>query len=180
MQNSRATLILGLFGLMFLLGACAGNKAADSNSLNANAVVSAATNAEIVPQDNIEELAKIIKLNLPPEEATYYEINPNTKNSEPNVPAPNERKIVAVLRFSTENAAQIVAAAEKYKPAAPSDTDAENWFPVELIAQSQLTGDESLKGLTYAANDFFQMPYNNGKLTRINNTDYFILELTTF
>jgi hypothetical protein len=37
-----------------------------------------------------------------------------------------------------------------------------------------------LKGAAYAANDFLQSPYNNGKLTRINDTNYFVLELFSF
>lgn len=180
MQNSRAISVFGLLTLMISLGACARNDSANANSTNVNVAVVSNSNAEIVPQDNVEELSKIVKLNRLPEEATYSETSLNTKNSEPRLPAPNEKKLVAVLRFSPENAAQIVAQAGKYKPAVPNDVDAEDWFPAELVAQSQLTGDESLKGAAYAASDFFQTPYNNGKLTRINNTDYFILELTTF
>ncbi len=65
-----------------------------------------------------------------------------------------------------------------YKPAAEADIDAETWFPAELIAQSQLSGDESLKGTAFAADDFLHEPYNQGKITRINDTNYFVLELT--
>ena len=52
-------------------------------------------------------------------------------------------------------------------------------LPPELIAQSQGSGDEILKGKSYAANEFFSESYKNGKITRINDTDYFILELTS-
>ncbi|MDQ3042529.1 MAG: hypothetical protein M3R11_09180, partial [Acidobacteriota bacterium] len=71
----------------------------------------------------------------------------------------------------------IVASAERYKTPAPADIDAEDWFPPELVAKSQESGDASLKGIGYAANDFLQPPYSNGRLTRINDTDYFVLEL---
>jgi len=180
MEISRSILMFNFLLLIILLNACSRNDSVDSNSTNINAPMPANVNAENVPQDNVEELAKIIKLDFTPEEATFSEVNPNTKNNNRSVSAPNEKKLVAVLKFSSENANQVAALAEKYKPAIPADIDAENWFPAELIAQSQLTGDESLKGSAYAANDFLQTPYADGKLTRINNTDYFILELTSF
>lgn len=180
MRIPRAILIFSFILLIFSLDACREYDSPNVNSNRANASNANNSNVEIVPQEYVEELAKIIKLNVLPEEAVYIETNLNTKNDAPQVPGPNEKKLIAVLKFSPENASQIVAQAEKHKTAEPADIDAESWFPAELIAQSQLTGDEVLKGVTYAANDFLQTPYRNGKLTRINNTDYFILELTTF
>jgi hypothetical protein len=171
MKISQAKLILSLVLSIFLLNACAGNKTANTNSSAPNTD----SNIEVVAKDDIEELGKIIKLSFAPEEATYSEINLNDGNS-----APNKKKIVAVLKFSAENANQIVAQAEKYNSPAPADIDAEDWFPPELIAKSQETGDDFLKGVTYAANDFLQSSYINGKLTRINNTNYFVLELFSF
>ena len=180
MKISQTKSIFALFIIAILLGACAGNQTGNDNSAASNANQTANSSVEIVAQDNIEDLDKIIKLPAVPLEATFSEINLNTKNTAPQVPAPNEKKLIAVLRFSPEDAAKIVADAEKYKPPAPSDIDAETWFPPELIAKSQETGDEYLKGVEYAANDFVRPPYLNGKLTRLNNTDYFVLELTSF
>lgn len=168
MKISQAKLILSLALSIFLLNACGGNKTTNTNSF-AQGVDS---KTEIVAKDDIEELGKIIKLSSVPEEATYSEINLNDGNS-----VTNNKKLVAVLRFSAETANQIVAQAEKYNPPAPADIDAENWFPPELVAKSQETGDEFLKGVEYAANDFLQNPFVNGKLTRINDTNYFVLEL---
>lgn len=165
--------------MIIFLNACSQNDSANSNAApDTNRTTK--TSGEVVVQDNIEELGKIVKLPFVPEEATYAETNPNDKNTEPRVPAPNEKRLVAVLKFSGEDAALIVAAAEKYKSPAPSDVDAETWFPPELVAKSQETGDEFLKGIGYAPNDFIQSPYLNGKLTRLNDTNYFVLELTSF
>jgi hypothetical protein len=180
MKTSQIKLFFALFIIAVLLGACAENQTGNGNFAASNAGQTADSNVEIVAQDNIEDLDRIIKLPAVPLEATYSEINLNGKNSAPQFPAPNEKRFVAVLRFSTEDAAGIVASAEKYKPPVPSDVDAETWFPPELIAKSQETGDEYLKGVEYAANDFIQPPYRGGKLTRLNNTDYFVLELTSF
>ena len=117
------------------------------------------------PKDDIAELEKIIKLPFHPEEAIWLSL-------------PNEKKLVVVLKFSPEDANQIVQQAEKYQPATQSAVEADNWFPAELIAQSQLSGDETLKGNSHAANDFFQPPFTNGKITRIVDTNFFVLELT--
>ncbi len=171
MKTSQAKLVLSLALSVFLLNACTGNKTANTNSFAPNAD----SKTEVVAKDDIEELGKIIKLAFVPEEATYSEINLNDGN-----PAPNKKKLIAVLKFSTENANQIVAQAEKYNPPAPADLDAENWFPPELVAKSQETGDDFLKGAAYAANDFLQSPYSNGRMTRINDTNYFALELFSF
>jgi hypothetical protein len=177
MINFRAASgIFLILAIAFQIG-CAGNDPQDANN-NANST--AANTNPVTAKDNVEELAGIIKLDIVPEEATYIETNPNKQNSEGGVTGTNEKKLVAVLKYSPEKTAQIIAQAEKYQPAVPAEMSAETWYPEELIAQSQLTGDESIKGSTYAANDFLQAPYSKGKLTKIENTNYFILELTTY
>ncbi|MDQ6786744.1 MAG: hypothetical protein M3033_08030 [Acidobacteriota bacterium] len=164
---------ISVFSLgIFLLNGCSRIETANQNgnftSAGQTANNSGDKNGVQTVKDDVEELGKIVKLPYAPEEATYSEINSGGK------------KLIAVLKFSSEDAARIVAQAEKYKSPAPTDVDAEDWFPPELVAKSQETGDESLKGVEYAANDFLQSPYAAGKLTRINEADYFVLELTTF
>ncbi len=180
MRNFPTKSIFICLLLVSSLAACSENKGENSNADAANVNQNHARNAPVKARDDVEDLAKIINLPRPPEEATYAETDANAHSGEPHSPAPNQNKIVAVLKFSDEDAAEICAAAEKYKPSAPSDIDAEMWFPPELIAKSQESGDEALKGIEYAANDFLQPPYTNGKLRRVNDTDYFVLELTSF
>ena len=36
----------------------------------------------------------------------------------------------------------------------------------------------TLAGQSYAANAFYQEPYTDGRITHIENTDYFVLELS--
>ena len=181
MKNSRDILTICFSLLLFSLGGCAGNDSGNGNTnvvRNANQTV--AQTPEVAARDDVDELGKTVKLPFAPTEAVYTENNLNTQNSEPRVPAPNDRKLVAVLKFAAADAAQISANAEKYKPPVAAGVDAEMWFPPELIAKSQESGDEALKGTEYAANDFVQSPYSNGKLTRINDTNYFVLELNAF
>ncbi len=174
-------LIIALFIVLFLT-ACGNNGSTGdvNNSSDGNLNQAAAANAENAnsAKDDIDELGKIIKLPLAPEEANYWEENLTSTEGSKN-PAQNGKKIVAVLKFSPENAAQLIAQIERLKPPIDAEIDAESRFPAELIAQSQLSGDESLKGKSYAADDFFQTPYTNGKISRIENSDYFVLELAT-
>lgn len=160
-----------------MLNACSGNKPTNENSSAPNSNQTANVKVGIVTQDNIEELGKIVKLPVEPEETTYSEFDAAGKNINANTDAPNGKKIVAVLKFSEKDAAQIVAQAEKYGAPAPLDVEAESWFPPELVAKSQETGDEVLKGVSYSAQDFVQPPYQKGRLTRINDTNYFVLEM---
>lgn len=140
-----------------------------SSSRNSNQIETADGENANPAKDDVDELGKIIKLPLLPEEVNYWEETSTERN----------REIVAVLKFSPENAAQLVSHIEKIKPPFDSQIDADSRFPAELVAQSQLSGDETLKGKSYAADDFLQPPYKSGKITRIENTDYFVVELTT-
>lgn len=158
--------------LVLLLNACTGTETTNDNSNTSGANQTGNSNSAVNAQDDIEELSKIIKLPVPPVEATYSEVNASNG-------APNKKRFVAILKFSTADANQIATGAEKYKPPSPADVDAEDWFPPELVAKSQETGDTSLKGIDYAATDFLQPPYTGGRLTRINDTDFFVLELTS-
>ncbi len=167
MRIYPAKSILALWLTIIFLNACAVNKTENSNAAAPNSNQTTVSKGEIVVQDDVENLAKLIKLPFTPEEATFTETDSKDK------------KLVAVLKFTPANANAIIANAEKHKSPVAADIDAEMWFPPELIAKSQESGDEVLKGNEYAANDFFQSSYSNGKLTRINDTNYFVLELNT-
>ena len=55
----------------------------------------------------------------------------------------------------------------------------ESWYPNELIAQGELTGESTVKGQSYTAEPFLNPPYTKGKITRVENTDYFILQISS-
>lgn len=153
----------------------------DSNSQNTNQTANnsqSAGNSDSV-KDDAESLAMIVALAFKPEDAVWREekLGEKAENSRVAPPSLNEQKLTAVLQFKPEDAEKITAQAQTHKQPEPADISAENWFPAELIAQSQLSGDETLKGTTYAANDFFQTPYSDGKITRVQDSNYFILEL---
>lgn len=127
-------------------------------------------------KDTVEELELTIKLPSHPEEVLWREQKSDAQSNAAN--AQTGKKLTAILKFSAEDAAKIVAQAETYQPPTFAQIETEIWFPAELKAQSELSGDETLKGNAYAANDFLQPPYDAGKLTRLEDSNYFILELS--
>jgi hypothetical protein len=90
----------------------------------------------------------------------------------------DHKKLIAVLRFPQGEANRLISDAEKIHPAQQVTITPESWFPAELEAQSEMSPDDTLSGQAYAANAFFQDPYNQGRITHIQDTDYFILELS--
>lgn len=158
-----------------LFTACASNGTENSNT-NKQTANAANSNDSSSVKDDIEELEMTIKMPFHPEEAVWRE-DVLGKTGDNRVASPTDKKLTAVLRFLKDDAAKVTAQAEKYKPAATASINTEKWFPAELIAQSQTSGDETIKGLSYPANDFLNPPYSDGKITRIEGTDYFVLEL---
>src|SRR6476620_11808285 len=114
---------------------------------------------------NVEELGVLINVPYESDEASWKEDKAH-------------KKVIAVLRFSETEAKRLVDDASKIAAPQNAEISAESWFPPELIAQSGISGEDTLTGKAYPANAFFQDPYNSGRITRIENTDYFVLELT--
>jgi hypothetical protein len=163
---------------LILLSGCVSNEITNRNT-NSNQIISNANsqNEKKLANDNIEELETIIKIPFHPEEALWREEilgNPANNNR---VPSANEKKLTAVLKFTAEEADKIVRQAEKIKTPQKAEMESESWFPPELIAKSQESGNETIKGISYPADDFFQSPYSDGKITRIEGTNFFVLEL---
>ena len=163
---------------IFLFAACSEVKNDNSQILNANSI-SANNNAKSAKDETLD-LGKLITLPFTPEDIVFREdkIKPQTNSNEDNTtPVVTGKKLTAVLQFTDEDTAKIITQAEKYKNPVPAELAPESWFPPELVAASQSTGDETIKGNAYAANDFFKPPYTSGKLTRIADTNYLVLEL---
>ncbi|MBK8464395.1 MAG: hypothetical protein IPL32_01060 [Chloracidobacterium sp.] len=164
MKILRTGVILALFlSLGAFLGCQGGNNNPNANSAIVNPTLENANSAKT----NVEELKLLV--NVP------YELEDEDIVWKENA---DRKKLLAVIRFSTENANKIVAEAAIHQAPEYVTLSSEPWFPSELIAQSEMSGDDSLKGLAYAANSFFQEPYTSGRLVRIEDTDYFVLEMS--
>jgi hypothetical protein len=162
MQFSRLAFLLLILASQILLS-CSGRSEnnnvaiASTNSSNAN---------QAGPNDNIEELGMLVRLPFVPEEVAWKE-------------KPEQKKLTAVIRFSPENAAKMATEVAKNGPATAETLTVESWYPNELIAQGELTGESTVNGHSYPAEPFLNPPYTKGKITRIDNTDYFILQISS-
>jgi hypothetical protein len=115
---------------------------------------------------NVEELGMLVNVSYESEEAFWKE-------------DVARKRVIAVLRFPESEANRLVADAEKVQPPQPTSINPESWFPPELIAQGDISGDSALKGTSYSAGAFFNAPYDTGRIVRIENSDYFVLELSS-
>ena len=140
-----------------------------------------ANNAANLAKDDAEELNEIIELPFQPdEEATVWRENlPENKQNKNQVPESYSKRLIAVMKFSEEDSQKLVELVSSHQPPPqPTETTTETWFPPELVAASGVSGNETLKGTAYSAQDFFKSPYTAGRLIKIDETDYFVLELT--
>ena len=164
MQTSRFALLLVLF-ISQLFQGCS-SPAGNGNAANNSAVVNSANAAQAGPKDNVEELGMLVRLPVVPEEVAWEE-------------NPEQKKLTAVLRFSSQDAERMSAEVAKAGQATPDTVAVESWYPNELIAQGELNGESTVKGQSYPAEPFLNPPYTKGKITRVENTDYFILQISS-
>jgi hypothetical protein len=170
MRSCPLALTIAILLAIITLAGCS-----DQGASNANAANSSATSAENAdtPKDNVDEFEMLVRLPFAPEEVVWKE----TALEPASLPDAPTKRLIAVLRFTPDSATRLSDQAGKAKPAARESLDTEPWYPAELIAQAGTSGEGKLAGNTYPADEFLQPPYTQGKLTRIDNTDYFILEL---
>ena len=162
MTPARNVLILTLIlSALLLENACGVGQSNSNSSANVNAA-QANSNAT---KTNVEELGMLINVPYESEEVFWRDDL-------------QHKKIIAVLRFSQSEANRLISDATKIQPPQQVSINPESWFPPELVAQSETSGDDTLSGKAYPANAFFQDPYKEGRIINIDDTDYFILELT--
>lgn len=157
--------ILSLFTVCTALSGCVAGTDEKANSRPPSSANSANANAA-APKTNVEELGLLITVPYEAEDVVWKE-------------SPSTKKLVAVLLFSKETAGRIVADAEAYGKGQPVTLSVETWFPDELIAQSEMSGDAAIRGTAYPANTFFSERYKTGRITRIEGGDHFVLEVST-
>jgi hypothetical protein len=147
-----------------MLSSCGG--VANSNAGNSGAAASNSANDNAnATRTNAEELGLLVNMPFETEEIVWKEDQKN-------------KKVIAVMRFSPENSKKLIAEAEKIKAPEKVTLSTETWFPPELIAQGDMGGEDTVNGLAYPANAFFQPPYTEGRIVHIQDSDYFILEVS--
>ena len=154
--------ILVLLSIILSLTAACGGLDANSNTKAVDA--SNSSQANNAAKTNVEELALLINVPYESDEVFWKD-------------DPQHKRIVAVLRFPTNEAERLIADAQRVRPPQKVNISTESWFPPELVAQSDVSGDDTLSGQAYAANAFFQDSYNDGRVIKVDDSDYFVLEM---
>lgn len=163
MLFARLAVVLTLVAVTSLLSACSSPAANSNQTAVGHSNVANSTNS--APKDNVEEFADLVRLPFAPKEVAWKEVE--------------GKGIIAVVGFSDENAEKMAAEAAKSGQPAAETLTVESWYPSELLAQSEMSGEATIKGQTYSATPFLNPPYTKGKLTRIENTHYFILQISS-
>ncbi len=88
------------------------------------------------------------------------------------------KKIVAVFRLDPEDSKKLAEQLTARSPGAPKSISVEDWFPPELVAGGETTDASTVDGTAYPADDFYQPPFSQGTITRINSTDFFVIEIS--
>lgn len=157
-----------LLSILFT-AACVGSKTVNGNSRNTNVADNTSSTPAAVAADDIEAFEALVNLPFHPDEALWRE--------ESAAGSGKARKLIAVLRFSDADAPKIAETVAKSGDPAAFEVEAESWFPPELVAKSQESGNGTIKGKSYPATDFFRPPFGEGRISRIDGTDFYILEL---
>ena len=150
--------ILTLFGALLMAGC--GN----SGASNANSASAAPTPDANGPKTGVEELGLLITVPYEAEDCTWKQDG-------------RTKAITAVLRFDAEDTGKLLADVQKIHGPQDASIAMQTWFPGDMVVDSDLRGDDQLKGKAYAADPFFQEPYLSGRLVRIVGTDYWVLEI---
>lgn len=181
---SRLILLFISISALFIISCVSPeNASVDDNSLRPNVNTnfnSDAANANAnTAKDDESELDKLINLPFEPEENVWRKakIQPNGNSNKET--AEQGDRLTVVLRFSDENRDAVLAKVKANKPPTETTYDPESWFPAELIAKSETSGDNALKGTSYGSEGFSKPPYTVGPLIHITDTNYFVLDLRT-
>lgn len=138
--------------------------------------LTAATTSDV----DIDRLGRRVNLPVRPEAVVWQERRLGT-NSRPEVPGPTDYALTAVLLYSPADAESIAASAGKLAAPSASPVTFQDWYPAALkvLAKPGPEGRATLNGQRYHADAFFRSPLINGSLTRIADTNYFVLRLFT-
>jgi hypothetical protein len=153
-----------LLALSLMLSAVSCGSRADGNVTPPPPANSSAENANGV-KTNAEELSLLINMPYEAEDVFFKEDKA-------------DNRLTAVLRFDKVDTDKLASDLEKTGSAADATIETEALFHPELRSQSEMRGDVALNGKSYTAVPFFSAPYNEGTITRIDGTDFFVLELT--
>jgi hypothetical protein len=160
---SKLWAILSLFAACTLSAGCIAGTDQKANARPPS--VDRANQNTDTARTNVEELGLLVNVPYEAEDVVWKE-------------APAGKKVTAVLLFSKATAERVVSDAQAYGPGQAVTVSPETWFPDELIAQSEMSGDAAVRGTAYPANAFFHDNYNSGRIIHVEGSDHFVLEVS--
>jgi hypothetical protein len=134
------------------------------NSSSANSEGNRVASVTKKANDKAEELGLLLNFTLEPEDILWQQ-------------SESPKMIVAVFRLDEEDTKKLTDQLATRSQGAAKSITVEDWFPAELVAGGETTGSSTVDGIAYPADDFYQPPFSQGTITRINNTDFFVLEI---
>jgi hypothetical protein len=170
MPGHRIPLILALIAAIQLLAACSGGAGTGANNAASNAEQTN-SNRAVEPgmegaKDNAEELGTLVRMPYEPEDLAWKEYSDGKGG-----------RLLAVFQLTDEDSRKLIESASKFRPGSPVSLTSEKWFPKELVTQSEMSGGTGIQATSYAADEFLQPPYTAGTLSRVDNTNFFVLEV---
>lgn len=126
---------------------------------------------------DIDELAKNINLPVRPSEVVWKK--KTMDNEQGAVPGPNDYYLNAVLKYSDADIEKLKEATGQNKDEVSKGIiELEEWFPEDIKKLAKdIDGEKLLPGEKYDAEKFMRSPYRNGTLSRIEGSNYFVLNL---
>lgn len=163
MLKTKLIAIFASISIGITVSGCESSDPAPQNAYSV-AVNNANSASRTVTSTNVEELGLYVNIPYDVEDIAFR--------------GPGAGKhILAVLKFSHSDAEKAAAEASRIKPPAEASASVEDWYPEELTAMADLSGDDTIKVTVYSPAQFANEPYTNGRLMRVGGTDYFILDI---
>ncbi len=103
-------------------------------------------------------------------------------NSKGAIPGPTDYRLTTLLKYDEKGAKELVKILEaETDERSLGNTDINEWFPKEVKKEAKTLDDRSfLEGAKYQPDSFLRAPYTGGKLVRVGETNYFVLNLFSF
>jgi hypothetical protein len=150
------------------------------NQPNASRNMNESTAKNVEVKTDLEGLEKQINLPVRPSEVKWTaEFFDNSKGI---IPGPSDYRLTALLKYDDTDIAELIKKlSTEISDTSLGNTDVKLWFPENVKKEAKtIDGRTYLEGAKYSPTAFFRAPYQNGNVTRVGDTNYFVLNLSSF
>ena len=162
MRFRKVTAHLSAILTLTLLFGCGGGAGTDAGNSNVTGNTAAETTSKA--NTNAEELGLLINFSWETEDLAWKRDDAR-------------KTLIAAFRLAPEDVKKLSDQLSSNGQGAPKEVAVEEWFPAELVAQGESRGSSTVPATAFPANDLYQPPYTQGTISRVDSTDYFVIEL---